>query len=423
MRTGRRTRPEVERFTLAEVRERAEARLRPRQPAESPPRRLTGGAGTGPRPEVDQGEVLDLTHLERTRRTRTGERRKARRGATLRVIAGALSGVLAATGVFLFLRNRGVGRGPETVIAIPSSSTLAWSVTVHSSVFVTVVGVPAHGLTPVAVVIPGRTAVDLPGGGAPTVGQGAGQAETLVAAVQATLGRPVGTYLLTSEGELAALVDALGGAQVDVQTPFALGDRVLGPGPARLSGPAVVLYLSLASPDDAVGRWEDVADGLFTAAGNRDPWLGALGTSGDRGQAARLLGLARGAEVLELPTAASSASGLAVDKPAADALMAARFGVPSTHLVRVVVLNGNGRPGMGALIGSELATSGFRVVAAQNASSFDIRQTEVVASRDSFLPAAREAAKLLGVGKVYVGSQPTGIADITIVVGRDFRSG
>ena len=37
-----------------------------------------------------------------------------------------------------------------------------------------------------------------------------------------------------------------------------------------------------------------------------------------------------------------------------------------------------------------------------------------------FLGRAQDVQRLMGAGNVYVGSQPTGIADITIVVGKDF---
>jgi hypothetical protein len=36
---------------------------------------------------------------------------------------------------------------------------------------------------------------------------------------------------------------------------------------------------------------------------------------------------------------------------------------------------------------------------------------------------AEEVRGLLRLGKVYVGPQPTGIADITLVVGKDYSQG
>jgi hypothetical protein len=52
-----------------------------------------------------------------------------------------------------------------------------------------------------------------------------------------------------------------------------------------------------------------------------------------------------------------------------------------------------------------------------------VTQTEIVAAGDVFEGDAERVQALLGVGMVYVDAQPTGIADITIKVGKDFTSG
>ena len=62
-----------------------------------------------------------------------------------------------------------------------------------------------------------------------------------------------------------------------------------------------------------------------------------------------------------------------------------------------------------------------RIVAAQDDAYHNEPLTQVVASDSSFLPQAQQVIALLKAGNVYVGAQPTGIADITIVVGKDFK--
>jgi hypothetical protein len=47
-------------------------------------------------------------------------------------------------------------------------------------------------------------------------------------------------------------------------------------------------------------------------------------------------------------------------------------------------------------------------------------KTQVIAATIDLLPEAEEVRRLLGLGKVYVGPQPTRIADITIVMGKDY---
>jgi hypothetical protein len=78
---------------------------------------------------------------------------------------------------------------------------------------------------------------------------------------------------------------------------------------------------------------------------------------------------------------------------------------------------------MGQQIGSLLAPYGYRVIESQNAGTFDLAETKIVASTDAYQVWAREAQRLLGAGSVYRDAQSTGIADITIVVGKDYGMG
>ena len=48
--------------------------------------------------------------------------------------------------------------------------------------------------------------------------------------------------------------------------------------------------------------------------------------------------------------------------------------------------------------------------------------SQIAASGEAFMAKAQQVQALLGAGMVYVDSQPTGIADITIVVGKDFKA-
>jgi LytR cell envelope-related transcriptional attenuator/cell envelope-related transcriptional attenuator-like protein len=302
----------------------------------------------------------------------------------------------------------------------PSLGTMVWSVrTASGSSLVVVISEPA-GRAPLVIAIPAHTSVDLPGGGASTVGDAAITPGMAVAATQATLNIRVPHHLVIDEHDLQALVDRLGGIQVDVEALFQSGHQPLGPGLTRLLGTDVAAYLSTATDtDDLTARWEDVLAGLM--AGPADPglWTFPLGQTDDVSRAARMLAAAHGAAVGELPTAPSDGT-IQPDLKAIAALVRQSFAAPGVPLVRVVVLNGNGRPGMGALISARLSLLGFRVVAAQNAPSFRMQETQVVAADEGFLPQAEQVVATLQLGKVYVGAQPTGIADVTIIVGKDF---
>ena len=63
---------------------------------------------------------------------------------------------------------------------------------------------------------------------------------------------------------------------------------------------------------------------------------------------------------------------------------------------------------------------GYRVVLSQNADLFGYERTRVVANSDGAIADARRIQEALGVGRVRVSQVPSGIGDITIIVGEDF---
>jgi hypothetical protein len=90
--------------------------------------------------------------------------------------------------------------------------------------------------------------------------------------------------------------------------------------------------------------------------------------------------------------------------------------------IRVQVLNGNGVPGIGQEVASQLVGEGFRVILSGNARRLNYRKTLVIAYDNSAegVALAERARDLLGVGEVQVSAQQQGIVDLTIVVGKDF---
>ena len=104
-----------------------------------------------------------------------------------------------------------------------------------------------------------------------------------------------------------------------------------------------------------------------------------------------------------------------------DDLMGEDFGVAHTP-VPVLVQNGTGEPGLAADVARLLVPEGFRVVLSGNASTFDYRETQVVASGDDHVAEAQRARRALGVGVLAVTQVPSGVADVTIVIGKDFKA-
>jgi hypothetical protein len=95
------------------------------------------------------------------------------------------------------------------------------------------------------------------------------------------------------------------------------------------------------------------------------------------------------------------------------------FGGPAEEAVPVIVLNGNGVPGIGELVAERILPGGFRIAVSDNASSFDHDETLVVVGSPNDVGLGQRVRDLLGVGSVSV-SVGSGIAPVTVVVGRDF---
>lgn len=171
------------------------------------------------------------------------------------------------------------------------------------------------------------------------------------------------------------------------------------PAPGAAAGLQVVLETLLGAhvpwdPSDLLDAdaAEDVVETLRSAAGSRVVML----------------------RLEELADGVFRASPEQVSQALVDA-----FGGPAEEAVPVIVLNGNGVPGIGELVAERLLPGGFRIAVSDNASSFDHDETLVVVGSPDHVGLGQRVRDLLGVGSVSV-SIGSGIAPVTVVVGRDF---
>ncbi len=357
-------------------------------------------------------------------RGRRAERLRHRRRRNLTVVlAIVLIAVLTVGGVLLF-RPRSTPAPPRVAPPVQGEApaSVAWAVQWGDTASLVLVAEPP-GKAPIAVAVPDDTFVDLPSGSPNHVGEAAVTGPAALEALQSLFGRRVGHFLSSTPDQIGALVDALGGVHVDAETQFQNAGADVGPGPLAMNGSMAVAYLTTAEGVDAWVRWEDVVAGILGAQAKPSAWRTPPGVADSAPAVTSLLQSARGATVVEVATGPSVQGGVAPDPKKLETLKSSKLGEALGAVVRVIVQNGNGRPGQGAAIGALLATRGFLVVASQNASSFDVLETQIVAANGSFLPWANEAQGLLRAGKVYLGTQPTGVADVTIIVGKDFATG
>jgi hypothetical protein len=88
------------------------------------------------------------------------------------------------------------------------------------------------------------------------------------------------------------------------------------------------------------------------------------------------------------------------------------------HAIRVQVLNGSGEGGIGLRVASHLREGGFQVVEVKNADRIDYFATLVVA-RDEDVTPAHAVARYLGKPPVIHQEWTSGVAQVTVVLGRD----
>lgn len=297
--------------------------------------------------------------------------------------------------------------------ALADQRVVAWAVWDPSSserAFAAIVAA-GGGLEPLVLGVPGHTVASVPGYGLATVGDVAALQDSNLAA--AALENLVGVQVDAVGGmgiqQLGGVVDALGGIEAESR---------------MMDGEAMVRYLRRDVSDEEIAgdlrfvRWQEVLTGLLAAAERRPGGLEGLPPEVSGVLAT---GALAGADVVSLPVEDIGSGLVRPHTQQVRQLVADRF-VPTSGGtdVRLVVLNGNGAPGIGERVARLLVPSGFRLVSSLNAPTFDEPKTMIVAASEEFLDEARLAGRLLGVGQVVIGEQPTGVADITVLVGADF---
>ncbi len=305
-----------------------------------------------------------------------------------------------------------------------------------------------HSTERAAVVyLPAHTAVEIPGRGLLAVSDAflSGGARLLALSAENLLGVPLDDHVEVSAHSAHKLFTSLGPLQVDVpeevRSAGNAGELLFSPGPQRLDARWLsrLLFTSGGGRDDIelgprhLAVWKSVLRRFGSAGGRMRPSMfeGAL----SRAQASNQIRLLRGIAAVgrdQLTLASVPVSQLSagdeelysLDSEALTGLLERALGAPDLEddEVLVQVLNGNGVPGVGAEAAGRLVGEGYRIALSGNAPRLDYRRTLIVAYDRSTRGwrSATRARKLLGTGEVQVASQPQGIVDLTIVVGKDF---
>jgi hypothetical protein len=289
------------------------------------------------------------------------------------------------------------------------------------------------------VVIPPTLYALLPGYGEFPIGdavsfEGAGLA---VLTLENGAGIDVGTSAQLDAAELASVLG--GPADIDLPNPLVVeeGDVqtvVAAEGPALRSPEAVAALFaergtsdSLAWLERQAATWEGVVSAIGSSLSATEQ-LAEL-TPGASAETAALLALA--GEALEVTILPVSQTGSGDDQGfstrAEDVAGFVDRWLPhlkiATDRPRVEVLNGNGRLLATRAVSQVLVARGYWIVRTDNAENFEFTETIVIAQGRENMDAARQAVGHLGTGEVQLELRaPSGIVDISIIVGHDISS-
>lgn len=369
---------------------------------EEVPSATASGSTVAPEaPEIEQPSPPEVT----AGRSRAGLGRWARFAAFLAV--AAVAGAVAPR-VFPAVLP-GADQGDSPGVAPPEQLVVAWTVRLEESPEATFVTILASGVKPpVIVAVPADVTINVPGQGIGTVGEAAagGDVGLVGVALENLMGVRIDGSVDSTTAELRAAVDALGTIEVADQP---------------MAGPQVVQYLTArdpgALPDEGFLRWQDVLEGIrdgvaanpAAVAGFPEPLRPVLAAGSPEPMA-----------LFSLPVVDLGADLLVPDDDGLATLVDDRFVPHAGDEVRIVVLNGVGHPGVGEEVARLLVPEGYRLMSTGNANTFDVKETKVIAHSEDDVAAAERARDLLGAGRVFMGFQPAGLADVTIVVGQDF---
>ena len=306
------------------------------------------------------------------------------------------------------------------------------------------------------VLVPTTMVADVPGYGLLPVGDAGafGGPPLLELTLENQLGIAVDATVRLTEQDWAALFARTGGFEVDVARPLTTPgldgtpERRFEPGAQFLDGPrlAELLTIEVEGEDEltSFARVRQVVEGLLVTAGQDDgldavfddgaPML----TTSEPDVVERVLRGLAGPDALDrvvlrtLPvTVMGSGDGVfyRLDEERATQFVTDVLGgteeVPeaATDGLRLEILNGNGRAGIGADVAAELVPLGHTVAITRNAENFDHPSTRVLVYGDDeeHVTAAQEIVDTLGVGRIEISDVPSSIVDVTVLVGADYR--
>ena len=297
---------------------------------------------------------------------------------------------------------------------IPSDLTLLMLRT--DQPFSAIVGT-GGGRPPLVMTLPNKLLTEIPGKGTATVSTAVKKsAEYGRTAISNLMGVWVPEYVDIVPSQLVRLVDSAGGLELNLPKVVKLNGRSIGPGPTELSGEQVLKYLEDSEGRERDQRWGIVLNAMF-ANGFRVP----KGAGSD--EAVARFEDAQGAAVTEFPTIVAQGGYLNDDPAVTSVTLRSTYGIDTGEPEPVILFIGVDRPNLAQEVTARIVPDGYRVVSYQTSRSLDrgVPQdlTKIYTTEDA-VEQARELQDSLGVGKVFLSKQSSGLADITVIVGKNY---
>jgi hypothetical protein len=394
---------------------------------------------------------------------RAERRQKTRR--TRLVAAGAVVALVLVAVAWAVLANRGgkPAEGAAPPAATRTQGTLLLQV-VDSGGQTVAASLLAHDSTGqgtgFGALVPSGLLVQSAGLGAVSFGSTSttGGAGTGSAALSDALGVIVDGGWLLSQTSFGALIDSVGGVDVnvdeDIQTTATDGGSVLliKAGQQHLSGTQAAAYathLDAGAPEQArLARFSSVLSAMLAklppATASVSTLLGRLGAGSTSTYTSDQLATfldhlrsdATGTRLTfdNIPThpldASGSISTVVVDNAALPAYVKLNFAgsLPKTSAagpITALVQNGVGTPGLDETARIKLTAAGISYIGGNNASSFDNPTSSVLIADDTDASRAKgtAVAKALGLptSDLKITGQGQNVADVVVVLGADYK--
>lgn len=378
---------------------------------------------------------------ERLRRRRERNRTRRQRWA----LAAGVAVVFLVTTVLVVARGDDGGDEPGapaapsrtgTAVSGPDPVMLSSARDDGRAAWITAVVPAANGKGGSLLLIPPGTMTEIPSLGLEPLGLAlsAGGGERLLSATENLVGASLGSGVVVDDTQLTELAEAAGALTVEVPgrvelvQPSGRVTVLYEPGPNRVE-PSDVPQLFAAR-----GRGTDLIR-LARHAAYWEAWLDRIrreppATPPDSAAYRTLAAVASGtARVSVLPVQAAGTldgeeEAYQVDKAELAKLVATVFaGRPAVaSRLRVRVLNGTGELELAQKVATRLVPAGLQITHTGNANPLGQRETQIIYYDPAKRPAAEKVRQALGVGLLVHNRNQTDVVDVTVIVGKDFRT-